>query len=273
VLALFFLPTSSALAALPCPSPFALHSAALNGDSLCSSLSSFTPPPLLQHSTALHPSLPHASLSPFRHPSLSLFTAQPFQLHSVAVHCSLILRRPSPFITPLFAPHTSILHSRPSLPRPSPCIARPITLPSLTLHSCPSLRRPSLSPFTLPLFTFHPATLHFSPCHSSLFPLPLFTHHSRPAFRCTDKLPSSNRAKTTTQDLPLVELKWPSPSLKLPIIQLSVERQPPTISSWNSAPTDLLPNSLRTFDTLLGQLGTEQPLPKSHVVQRRHPQV
>src|SRR5690606_9461129 len=36
--------------------------------------------------------------------------------------------------------------------------------------------------FTLPLFTFHSPTLHFSLSHSSLFTPPLFTFHFLPLF-------------------------------------------------------------------------------------------
>jgi hypothetical protein len=88
------------LAALTCPSPFALDSAAL-------------------HYAALHPSSRRPSLPPFTtaalHPSFrhsSPFTPPPF---TAALHC----RRPSRFIPPPFTSHSPTLHSRPSLRRPS----------------------------------------------------------------------------------------------------------------------------------------------------------
>jgi hypothetical protein len=110
------------------------------------------------------------------------------------------------------------------------CSNAPAALPS-------SLSRPS--PFTPPTH------------HSAALPLDSATLYSHLSFRRTDNLPSSsssssNCARTATPYPPLVELQLPS--VKLLILQQSVERQPTTISSSNGTPTDLLPIPLRTFD-------------------------
>jgi hypothetical protein len=103
-----------------------------------------------------------------------------------------------------------------------------------------SLSRPS--PFTPPPLTHHSAALrprlrHSSPDHS---------------FRRTENLPSSgssssNCTRTATPDPPLIELQLPS--VKLLILQQSMERQPTTVTSSDGTPTDLLPIPLRTLDT------------------------
>jgi hypothetical protein len=136
----------------------------------------------------------------------------------------------------------------------------PFRLHSAALHS--SLRRSSFPPCTPPPFTL---------CSGA--------HHSRPSFRRTDNLPSSspsssNWASTATPDLLLVELQLPS--VKLIILQLSVERQPVTFSSSNRTLTCLRPIPFRTFYTCQA---TTRPTthgtapPTRHVVQPRHPQV
>jgi hypothetical protein len=106
-----------------------------------------------------------------------------------------------------------------------------------------SLSRPS--PFTPPPLTHHSAALDPS------FALHSATLHSYLSFRRTENLPSScssssNCARTATPYPPLVVLQLPS--VKLLILQQSVERQPTTISSSNGTPTDLVPIPLRTFD-------------------------
>jgi hypothetical protein len=139
------------------------------------------------------------------------------------------------------------------------CSNAPAALPS-------SLSRPS--PFIPPPLTHHSAALR-----------PPLRHSSLPPFVPPDNLPSSsssssNCARTVTPYPHLVELQLPS--VKLLILQQSVERQPTTISSSNGTPTDLLPIPLRTFDT---RQHTTRPTthvtvpPKHHIVQQRHPQV
>jgi hypothetical protein len=142
------------LAALTCPSPFTLHSAAHHpsfGRSSPLILAPFTP---ALHCAALHSAGYHLSfsrssrLTPARHsrPSLPPFTAAPFTLHSAAPYPS----RPHPSL---------LLFTTP-----------PFTLHPVALHCGPTLHRPSLPPFTLPHFTFH-----FNP-HS-------YTLHLRPSLR------------------------------------------------------------------------------------------
>jgi hypothetical protein len=111
------------------------------------------------------------------------------------------------------------------------CSNAPAALPS-------SLSRPS--PFTPPPLT--------RPSPSTP---PLFTPTCRSAARTTS--PRRAPARPTAREQlvnpypHLVELQLPS--VKLLILQQSVERQPTTISSSNGTPADLLPIPLRSFDT------------------------
>jgi hypothetical protein len=179
------------------PSPFALHSAALDYAGLHPSLQPFTLPPFTLHSAALHPSPPTLHLRPALCRS-SPFPPPPFTpiVHSAARNSRPSLCRPSPFIPPLFSPHSRTLQSRSSLRCSSPFIPAGFTLPSPTLHSRVSLRPPSLPPFTL-----SPVALDFRP---SLSPFTLALHfaalHPHPSFRLTDNLPSLSPAHPTGRE-------------------------------------------------------------------------
>jgi hypothetical protein len=150
-----------------------------------------------------------------------------------------------------------MLHSaeqNPSLPRPElPAIASPqYTAPLHNATQYPSPRRLSQPPLTPPPFT--PA-LHSAALHSQF------------SLGRTDNLPSSsfsssNRVSTATPDHLLISLQLPS--VKQLIRQLSVKRQPATLSSSNRTPKDLLSVPFPTFTLVkieLGQLRLEQPLP------------
>jgi hypothetical protein len=105
-------------------------------------------------------------------------------------------------------PHLTALQSdaqHPSFRRPSAFTPAPCTP---AIHS---------APFPLPPFTLYSAALHPSLYHPSLPPALYHSLH-RPSLRRTDNLrlsssSSSNRARTATPDLPLVEVQLPSVKL------------------------------------------------------------
>jgi hypothetical protein len=141
---------------------------------------------------------------------------------------------PSPF-TPVN--HVAARHCRPSFWLPTPFTPSAFTAArdSAALHSRPSICRSSLPPFIGP---------HGQP--------PLIELH----------LVQRGGVSATTPDHVLIDLQLTS--VMLLTRQLSLARQPATLSSWNRTPTDHVPVALCSFtpvEVRLGQLRSEQPLP------------